>query len=474
MLISASCAYADSDIIDNNYYKTEGYQKYKERSARKANPHQKLTGYTGAFYCERCHKGALKEIINTVHYQWESDVPYGLVTDKDGNLLPPDAKVGKRYKIGSLPNTYPMANMLGMIPSPNDPSKKIGLGCGQCHIADGHLPVKYEMATDEQKNSVDCLICHASEYDMSKHVIVNKGTEEKPVLRLSQDQTDAALQSVGRPTAEACMRCHYHVGGGPLFKRGVDYASDVDVHAEMGLLCSDCHTPRPREDHGMVRGPGIDLQNYDHYTKDSTCVKCHSGKVHKEERYDYYGAGRVACVTCHVRSTGGLMERDFTSYKQSPKSGMWLFKSVVKDEHTQPLVYKWWNEKNDGTFTPKGSYKDGHSKLYPFKEFKEKIFVDEKGERLPTKNGLLFMKGEEAIKKAILIAQKQGRFIDGKMEFPEKTKPDLTGTKEITEYFNVSHGVLPKEKALKCADCHGDNPVLDWAALGMKNPKYIK
>jgi len=168
------------------------------------------------------------------------------------------------------------------------------------------------------------------------------------------------------------------------------------------------------------------------------------------------------------------MKRDFTSYKKSPKSGMNLFKSVVKDEHSQPVVYKWWNEKNDGTFTPKGSYADGYSKLYAFKEFKQKIFVDANGERLPTKNGLIFMKGENAVKKAILIAQKQGRFIGGKMENPGKKKPDLAGTKEITEYFMVSHGVVPKEESLKCVDCHGENPVIDWDALGMKNPKYIK
>jgi hypothetical protein len=408
--------------------------------------------------------------MNTVHYQWESDATAAVV-DEEGNYLSPDTKVGKRHKIGSLPNTYPMANMLGMLPDKD--GKPVPLGCGKCHVADGHIPVAYEKATDEQKNSIDCLMCHASEYDMGKHQIVNKGTKEKKKLRLVSDKSDKALQSVGKPTNEACMRCHYKVGGGPLFKRGIDFADDVDVHAKKGLTCSDCHTPRPRKDHGMVRGPGIDLQNYDHFTSETTCVKCHSGKIHKESRYDYYGEGRVACVTCHIKTTGGLMERDFTDYKQSPKSGFYLFKSKVKDEHTQPVVYKWWNEKNDGTFVPKGSYKDHNSKLYIFKEFKQKYFVDADGERVPTKNGLIFKKGPGAVNKAILIAQKQGRFIDGKMENPGLKKPTVAGTTEKTEYFMTSHGVLPKEEALQCKDCHGDNPVLDWSALGMKNPKYI-
>jgi hypothetical protein len=46
---------------------------------------------------------------------------------------------------------------------------------------------------------------------------------------------------------------------------------------------------------------------------------------------------------------------------------------------------------------------------------------------------------------------------------------------DTTRYMGIFHGVQPKEKALKCADCHGANSRMDWKALGYKgNPMTVK
>ena len=37
---------------------------------------------------------------------------------------------------------------------------------------------------------------------------------------------------------------------------------------------------------------------------------------------------------------------------------------------------------------------------------------------------------------------------------------------ETEMYWSLHHQVAPKEKTLKCADCHGANGRLDWTALG--------
>jgi hypothetical protein len=40
------------------------------------------------------------------------------------------------------------------------------------------------------------------------------------------------------------------------------------------------------------------------------------------------------------------------------------------------------------------------------------------------------------------------------------------GFAETTMAYPTTHMVQPKEKALQCTDCHGDNGRLDWQALG--------
>jgi hypothetical protein len=43
---------------------------------------------------------------------------------------------------------------------------------------------------------------------------------------------------------------------------------------------------------------------------------------------------------------------------------------------------------------------------------------------------------------------------------------------ETSMVWPVNHMVSPKEKALRCADCHGEKGRLDWKALGYKgDPK---
>ncbi|KAA0258566.1 hypothetical protein FHQ18_05250 [Deferribacter autotrophicus] len=481
IFFSFSIALADGYYDPKEYYKSKDYEKYKSRSARKANPHKKLTGYTGAFYCEKCHPGAIEEVMNSIHYKWAGKLPPNYLIE-NGKAVTGGKEIGKKYKLGSCPGAYPLANYLGILPDKN--GKKIGLGCGKCHVGGGYPPVEFKKAMFEQKNAIECLLCHAEEYDMSKRKVIKVGEKNgKPILRLTQDMSDKALQSVGRPTNEACMRCHYTAGGGPLFKRGVDYADDTDVHAAIGLLCVDCHTPRPRKDHGMVRSLGLDIWNYDHYTKEEGCIKCHPGKIHKDKRYDAGCNGKVACVTCHIKTTGGLMMKDFSQMHQSKKSGFWLFKTIVKDEHSVPVVYKWWDGKAREPFIPQGDPKDKNSKLYVFKKFEQIIPVDKNGNRLPYKLGIVTKMGPgkdengnnipDNIEKATLIGVKLGKFLNGKPENPGIKKSPIAGFKKITEYFMVSHGVLPKEEALTCKDCHGNNPVINWKELGMENPVTI-
>ena len=49
------------------------------------------------------------------------------------------------------------------------------------------------------------------------------------------------------------------------------------------------------------------------------------------------------------------------------------------------------------------------------------------------------------------------------------------GFAETAMYWPINHMVAPKEKALKCDDCHGEKGRMDWAALGYgKDPMKKK
>ena len=40
------------------------------------------------------------------------------------------------------------------------------------------------------------------------------------------------------------------------------------------------------------------------------------------------------------------------------------------------------------------------------------------------------------------------------------------GWAKTAMYWPLSHMVAPKEKALRCDDCHGEKTRMDWGALG--------
>ena len=46
------------------------------------------------------------------------------------------------------------------------------------------------------------------------------------------------------------------------------------------------------------------------------------------------------------------------------------------------------------------------------------------------------------------------------------------GFAETVMYWPINHMVSPKDKALKCGDCHGGTGRMDWKALGYEgDPK---
>jgi len=255
-------------------------------------------------------------------------------------------------------------------------------GCGQCHIGGQYQAPLGEMmpaysTTDEEKNAIDCLICHAVAYDMNKKQVV---VDDNGFKRWDQDRSLKAALSVTTPTSQACLRCHQHNLGGDIYvdeadssfmqsmvntgrdrprvlhpgsKRGTPFSPTWDVHARAGVQCIECHVT---EGHRIAKGMHTttmmanDLPHYD-----VACENCHtpSAHGHNQALADYLNehTDRVACQTCHITSLqeDNATRRDFNSTVYQQHEGIYVYNDTEKE--TLPgkgITYRWWN--GDGTF----------------------------------------------------------------------------------------------------------------------------
>ncbi|MBF0154625.1 MAG: cytochrome b/b6 domain-containing protein [Magnetococcales bacterium] len=250
-------------------------------------------------------------------------------------------------------------------------------GCGQCHIGGGYHPATEKMmpvgdVPEVVKQGIDCLICHAQAYDMNfRHVIKDEGGN-----RWNQDRTLKAALTVGLPTKDNCMFCHQHNMGGDLeanlkgnaaprnlgydnprllhpgAKRANSITADNDIHAEAGLICTDCHVP---QGHKIPRGTkGVDLVATDLPEQEVTCEGCHTNAAHLKSPYRAILNGhldRVSCEACHIHSLGAdsVMLRDWIHPVWNEEEGVYIYRDVLRSgDPGKGFLFLWFN--GNGTF----------------------------------------------------------------------------------------------------------------------------
>jgi len=392
--------------------------------------HQHIEAYTGPETCEVCHLGDAEEVMHSVHYTW---------AEKMDHYSP-------------LPGSIARINWLGVL----NPEMKIAGGCGRCHVGGGPMPGTPEAEAPEARVKIDCLICHAEVYDMNARY---PEQDEEGVWTLPGDMSLKAARSAARPTAEACLRCHINAGGGKLFKRGVDFAPVADkhadeaagdVHADSGMVCVDCHQG---QDH-KVYGYAPTLWSRD-YEERLTCEACHTDVPHENPLIDKKHT-RLDCRTCHIRTTGGLMKRDWTAEPvYSPITELYGPVDEVAPPNSVDPIYKWYN---GGRFKPgqwPGDFDDPNARLQPFKLFQATAPVDAaSGQPIPLKLGVYFKTGD--LEKAIVAGAK-----DAGMDYSGAWR-----AKTFNIPFQLSHGILPADEAITCQECHTPAGRLDFAELG--------
>ncbi|NPA90557.1 MAG: hypothetical protein GXO55_03775 [Chloroflexi bacterium] len=402
-------------------------------------PHQYIEEYEGPRTCEICHPGTVDEVVHGQHYLWSEKLDH----------------------YSPIPGTIARINWLGVL----NEKLQIPGGCGRCHIGGGALPKPPDQLSKEEKARIDCLICHSPTYDMSQRFPVR---DEEGRWVLPQDRRVVTARNAQRPTAEMCLRCHLNVGGGPLLKRGVDFApiadkhgesSKGDVHADAGMVCADCH----RAEHHRFLGYGPTIWGRDVPEKRLTCEACHGTTPHQNDLLNEHT--RLDCRTCHIPGTGGLVFRDWTAPPvYDPVNELYMPVSDVREPNTVPPVFRWFNGQPTKPGHPwPGSREDESARIQPFKAFRGVIPVDaESGQPLPLKLGIFFTQGD--LEKAIQVGAK-----DAGVNYSGRWQG-----KEVTVYLQISHGVVGKEDARTCRDCHVPDGVMDFSALGYTEEEKAK
>jgi octaheme c-type cytochrome (tetrathionate reductase family) len=402
--------------------------------------------------CLKCHKGAAKDFMKTSHWQW------AMTQEVNGKTV----TVGKKNFINNFCTAV----------SGNEQF------CAKCHAGYGMTDVN-TFDFDNPEN-IDCLVCH----DTSGRYGKAGNMAGMPSVNIDLVKIG---QSVGRPGRDNCGSCHFFGGGGDAVKHGdldssLSYPTrELDVHMDMegnDFACVECHTTEDHKisGHSLASGPGG--------TNPATCTQCHEEDLHSESIINAH-VDTVACQTCHIPivakelatklSWDWSVAGDDSRGPEKEHGHQTYIKKKGKMVYADKLVpeYYWSNGKG-GVYLrgdkiedpskvvkisyPLGDRSDMSAKIMPFKVHRGKQIYDTEYNYLITAkvaNEGGYWNDFDWDKAARLGSEASGQPYSGKYGFV------------ATEmYWRQNHMVSPKEQALMCLDCHGDEGRMKWTELG--------
>jgi octaheme c-type cytochrome (tetrathionate reductase family) len=403
------------------------------------------TGQEVTQACVECHQDAAQQVMHTTHWTWQAE-PVVV----EGRSEP--ISIGKKNTINNF---------------------CIGIqgnweGCSACHAGYGWENEAFDFR--DQAN-VDCIVCH----DQTQ--TYKKGKKGLPVEGV--DLLEVA-KSVGRPSRTNCGSCHFKGGGGNAVKHGdldesLSFPEErLDVHmGRYQFVCVDCHKTRQHDISGRSISVSVDNKNQ------IFCTDCHKESLHKDERVSLH-VDSVACQTCHIPT---VAKKDATKTRwdwsqagdanrpEDPHHYLKMKGSFVYEKQLEPS-YLWFNGLADRYLlgdpiqptevtdinAPKGSISDPKAKIWPFKIHTAKQPYDVKYRHLlqPKTVGKDGYWSHYDWNEALSLGSSfAGIQYSGSFNFAETAM-----------YWPQTHMVAPKEDALQCQDCHGENSRFDWEALG--------
>lgn len=354
-----------------------------------------IRSYEGPKTCLQCHAtlhihqddGQIREVdtlddlTNSVHFKLQSDGGGFSTYGYDGRQVNAEGSrkipVGKMDRACGIPGSFTWTGWASLVHSRPEGSASPVLrseGCGQCHIGGNYQPATEKMmpvgdVPASAKAGIDCLICHARDYDMNQRYVL----EDQYGTRWNQDRSLRAALTVDRIRNDNCLRCHQHNMGGDAYvhnqaaqalgerhprilhrgaKRGNPFSPADDVHAAANIQCTDCHRP---QGHKIPRGRlGVDLVANDLPDTEVSCETCHSRLPHHHSRDKALlnaHIPRLACETCHIKEleANSVVLRDWVHPTWNAEEGLYEPTDIYRSgEPGKGLTYLWFN--GNGTF----------------------------------------------------------------------------------------------------------------------------
>jgi hypothetical protein len=424
----------------------------------------RFSAFEGTKTCLTCHLNEATAFHSSVHYQWS-----GNASDAEGLDSPTAGKMGGINDFC----IYPDINWLGRLLTVD--GAQVDGGCARCHTGLGAKPSP--IASQDQLENIDCLICHAPSYKRTLQQVGNEFRFVPDTAKMSVSLLQAAVD-LRLPGKDACLNCHTKAGGGDNFKRGDiseahrNATTALDVHMApsaqggAGLACTGCHTTTA---HRMA-GRGVDMRQRD---SDALleCSTCHSNLPHDDSRLNTHTT-RVACNVCHVpefaKGAPTDMRRDWSLPGEVSNVTRLVEPHMVMQSNVTP-VYRFFNGRSrfyqfgseavqqaNGLVLmagPLGSRTEPGAKITAMKRHTGSQPIDPKTQYLlPLKIGTFFQTGDLA------AAVAQGAAAVGWAN-------NGYAFAETERFMGLYHEVAPASQALACSSCHGGNR-LDFAALG--------
>lgn len=422
--------------------------------------------------CLTCHTEAAKQLHQTKHWKWE------FLNPTTQQLL------GKKNVLNnfciSIPSNYSF--------------------CTGCHIGYGWKDTNFDFTSEK---NVDCLACHDTTGTYKKF----PGYAGHPLYKdteipagsgkiMKAPDLSKVAQKVGKTSRDTCGACHFYGGGGDGVKHGDMDSSlaapekSLDVHMDasgLDFTCATCH--RNTGGHNVAGSrytttamdkAGTLMRGNEGHRNPATCVSCHSNAPHKGKDRLNQHTTKIACQTCHVPeiARGGVPTKVFWDWSTSGKlkDGKGYVEKDAKGHVTYdsrkgdfklaediPPEYMWFNgdvkytlvtdkvAKSDNPIwinQPGGSPTDGKSMIWPMKIFRGLQPFD------PVNSTLVkpHVAGDDDTaywknfgwEKAIATGMETAKA-------PFSGKVDFIKTQMA---WPITHMVAPKEKALRCSECH--------------------
>lgn len=411
-------------------------------------------GPTVTATCLTCHEKEGQDVLKSAHWNWNG---------------PSQDVIGHENRT-DLGKSIGFNNFCISIPS-NETR------CTSCHIGYGWKDESFDF---NDPGNIDCLVCHETTGDYKK---------APPAAGHVADGVDLlkAAQSVAMPERANCGSCHFYGGGGDAVKQGdldstmVNPSREHDVHmGGLDMSCQDCHTT---VDH-KISGGSVHVIPTD--AGRVSCESCHD-EPHSNSPAEVgqileQHTDAVACQTCHIptfsKELPTKMHWDWSTAGEDRESpldeyGMKTYDKKKGDfiwEKNVTPVYAWYNGKTEryvegdqfntdgltSLATPVGDINDAEAKIYPFKVHTGSQPGDSEFGYLLYPNTFggfwSYYDWDSALATG---AEASGLAFSGNYQFVET---DM--------YVAINHEVVPKEMALGCFDCHSENGVLDFKALG--------